>query len=397
MTQLSQFVSGMDESVTLAAAARAKALKAEGRDIIDLTLGQPDFVTPKAIQNAAVAAITDGKASFYTVSSGLPELKTAFAGYFERYYGYKPAANEILVTTGAKFALYAYFLAVLDPGDEVIIPAPYWVSYVDQVKMASGVPVIVETTQAADFKVTVDQLEAAKTARTKVLLLNSPSNPTGMIYSREELSAIGDWAVANDLEILADDIYHRLVYNGAAFTAISSLSDTIRTHTTVINGTSKTFAMTGWRIGIAVGSPEIIAAMGKISSQTTSNAAAASQYAAIQAFSGDDKDFHEMQQAFEERLNTIYPLLAEIPGFEVVKPQGAFYLFPKVTQALTATGYTNVTDFANALLEEANVATVTGEGFGSSENIRLSYATDLESLKTAVARIKKFVIEKSKH
>ncbi|MDU1630196.1 MAG: pyridoxal phosphate-dependent aminotransferase, partial [Lactococcus lactis] len=291
MKKCSDFVLKMDESVTLTAAKRAKALKAQGRDIIDLTLGQPDFPTPKKIGQAAIEAINNGQASFYTQAGGLPELKKAVQHYWTRFYAYEIQTNEILITAGAKFALYAYFMATVDPLDEVIIPAPYWVSYVDQVKMAGGNPVIVEAKQENNFKVTVEQLEKARTSKTKILLLNSPSNPTGMIYSKEELTAIGEWAVANDLLILADDIYHRLVYNGAEFTAISSLSDEIRNRTTVINGVSKTFAMTGWRIGLAVGAPEIIAAMTKIASQTTSNPTAVAQYAAIEAFEENDKSF----------------------------------------------------------------------------------------------------------
>ncbi|QDK71805.1 pyridoxal phosphate-dependent aminotransferase [Lactococcus protaetiae] len=391
MKKCSDFVLKMDESVTLAAANRAKELKAQGRDIIDLTLGQPDFPTPKKIGEAAIAAIENGKASFYTQAGGLPELKTAVQGYWQRFYGYEIDKKEILITTGAKFALYTYFMATLDPDDEVIIPAPYWVSYVDQVKMAGGKPVIVKAQQENHFKVTVEQLEAAKTNKTKILLLNSPSNPTGMVYSKEELKHIGEWAVANDLLILADDIYHQLVYNGAEFTAISSLSDKIRERTMVINGASKTYAMTGWRIGVAVGDSEIISAMTKIASQTTSNPTAVAQYAAIEAFSGADEDFKKMHAAFEERLNVIYPKLAEISGFEVVKPSGAFYLFPKVLEAMKIKGYDDVTAFTTAILEEAGVALVTGAGFGAKENVRLSYSTDLETLEEAVRRIKEWM------
>lgn len=388
MKKNSDFVLKIEESVTLAAANRAKELKAQGRDIIDLTLGQPDFPTPEKIGAAAITAIQNGKASFYTQAGGLPELKTAVVDYWRRFYGYEINSSEILITSGAKFALYAYFMATIDPLDEVIIPAPYWVSYVDQVKMAGGKPVIVKAKQENHFKVTVEQLEAARTDKTKILLLNSPSNPTGMIYSKEELEEIGNWAVAHDLLILADDIYHRLVYNGAAFTAISSLSQEIRERTMVINGASKTFAMTGWRIGVAVGDPEIISAMTKIASQTTSNPTAVAQYAAIEAFSGDDEAFDEMRLAFEERLNTIYPQLATIAGFDLVKPNGAFYLFPKVTQAMKIKGFNDVTAFTTAILEEVGVALVTGAGFGSDENIRLSYSTDLATLEEAVARIK---------
>lgn len=388
MKKLSDFVSNIEESVTLAAAKRAKDLASQGKNIIDLTLGQPDFSTPELIGEAAIDSIHSGKASFYTQASGLPELKSAVRNYWDKYYGYAIEDKGILVTSGAKFALYAFFQSVLDKGDEVIIPAPYWVSYVDQVKMSGGQPVVVSTLQENDFKITVEQLEAVKTEKTKVLLLNSPSNPTGMIYSKEELLALGNWAVANDLLILADDIYHRLVYNKSEFTAISSLSEKIRQRTIVINGVSKTFAMTGWRIGLAVGDSEIIAAMTKIAGQTTSNPSTVAQYAAIEAFNSDEAAVEKMRTAFESRLNLIHPMINQIPGFEAIKPNGAFYLFPKVEKAMVLKGYDNVTDFATAILEETGVALVTGEGFGSPVHVRLSYATDLESLTEAVKRLR---------
>lgn len=391
MTKLSRRVLEMEESVTLAASARAMALKAEGRDILSLTLGEPDFVTPENIQDAALSSIKNGKASFYTAASGLPELKDAISTYMENFYGYAVPRNQVVVATGAKFILYAAFATLIDPGDEVIIPTPCWVSYVDQVKMLDGVPVTFQTTEENDFKATVSQLEAARTDKTKLILLNSPSNPTGMIYSRDELEAIGNWALEHDILILADDIYGRLVYNGNEFTAISSLSETLRKQTIVVNGVSKTYAMTGWRVGFAVAEPEIIAGIAKIVSQTTSNLTAVSQYAAIEALTGDQSSIEIMRQAFEERLNTIYPLLAEVPGFEVIKPQGAFYLFPNVKKAMAMKGFADVNDFTNAILEEAQVALVTGAGFGAPDNIRLSYASDMETLKEAVRRIKAFM------
>ena len=318
-------------------------------------------------------------------------MKDAVNTYFEKFYGYSIQRNQVVVGTGAKFILYAFFAAVINPGDEVLVPTPYWVSYADQIKMNEGVPVFVTATEEHHFKVTVSQLEAARTDKTKVLLLNSPSNPTGMIYSREELEAIGNWAVEHDLLILADDIYGRLVYNGNTFTPISSISESIRQQTIVINGVAKAYAMTGWRVGYAVGNPEIIAAMGKIIGQTTSNLTTVAQYAAIEAFTGPQDTVETMRQAFEERLNTIYPLLAEVPGFEVVKPEGAFYLFPNVKKAMEMKGFTDVTEFTTAILEEVGVALVTGAGFGAPENIRLSYATDMDTLKEAVARLHTFM------
>lgn len=391
MTRLSNRVLAMQESVTLQAAARAKALKAQGRDILELTLGEPDFATPKHIQDRAIAAITDGSASFYTVASGLPALKTAISDYYQTYYGYPVAQNEVVVATGAKFILYAFFMAVINPGDEVLIPTPYWVSYADQVEMAGGRPVFVAAGQEQSFKVTVSQLEEARTDQTKVVLLNSPSNPTGMIYTAEELTAIGNWAVAHDILILADDIYGRLVYNGALFTPISSLSAAIRQQTIVVNGVSKTYAMTGWRVGWASGDVEIISAMSKIISQTTSNLTTVSQYAAIEALTGDQEPIERMRATFEERLNAIYPLLSEVKGFKVAKPQGAFYLFPNVAEAMRLKGFDDITAFTTDILEQTGVALVTGAGFGAPEHLRLSYATDRDTLEEAVRRLKAYM------
>ncbi|MFV8214277.1 pyridoxal phosphate-dependent aminotransferase, partial [Streptococcus pluranimalium] len=327
---LANRITTMQESVTLASGARAKALKDEGRDILNLTLGQPDFQTPQLIKEKAIEAIANDQVSFYTPASGLPELKDAIATYMKTFYGYEVTRDQILAATGAKFVLYAYFMTVLNPGDEVIIPTPYWVSYADQVKLAEGTPVFVETSEETRFKATVSQLEAARTEKTKVFLLNSPSNPTGMVYTNEELLAIGDWALEHDILILSDDIYGRLVYNDNTFVPISSLSEALRQQTMVVNGVAKTYSMTGWRVGFAVGDPELIAGMSKMLSQTTSNLTTVAQYAAIEALAGDQTAAEEMRRAFEERLNTIYPLLAAVPGFEVIKPEGAFYLFPNV-------------------------------------------------------------------
>ncbi|WEV60414.1 pyridoxal phosphate-dependent aminotransferase [Streptococcaceae bacterium ESL0729] len=393
---LSKFVSEIEESVTLASAAKARKLKEEGQDILTLTVGQPDFTTPENIDKKAKEAIDNGLASFYTPAGGTKELKSAIASYFKNYYGYEPQNTEIVATSGAKFAIYAFFMSVLNQGDQVIIPTPYWVSYADQVKMAGGVPVFVEGHQDNDFKVSLEQVVAAKTDRTKVLLLNSPSNPTGMIYSRDELEALGNWAVDNNILILSDDIYHRLVYNGHQATMISSISERIRKQTLVINGVSKTYSMTGWRLGFAVGDPQIIAAMAKIASQTTSNPVAVSQYAAIEALTGSQEAVEEMRLEFEKRLNKVYPLLAEVPGFKLVKPDGAFYLFPNVREAMNLTGFSDVTEFTDAILKEEGVALVTGAGFGAPDNLRLSYATDMDTLLAAVERIKRFIKNNTK-
>lgn len=392
--KLSKRAMQLESSVTLAAAAKAKQLKSEGYDVLSLTVGEPDFPTPENIREAAVTAIRSGEASFYTQAAGIPELRRAVVDYMKTYYGLDYGIEETIVTDGAKFALYALFQAILDKGDEVIIPVPYWVSYAEQVKLAEGVPVFVEGLQEADFKVTVPQLEAARTEKTVAVLLNSPSNPTGMIYTKDELRAIGEWAVEHGLLIIADDIYGRLVYNGNTFTPMATVSREIRKNTIVINGVSKTYAMTGWRIGFAIGNKEIIAAMAKITSQSTSNPTAASQYAALEALTGEQDSVELMRQAFEDRLNKLYPLVAAIPGVKLTKPQGAFYLFPNMAGTMELCGYDNVTTFVNDLLEDALVATVTGAGFGAPENLRISYAADWDTLEEAVRRITAFVEKK---
>ncbi len=381
-------------SVTLAAAAKAKALKAKGVDVLSLTVGEPDFVTPKNIQKAAIASIEDGRASYYTPSGGIPELKQAIVSYVEREYQLCYQPKQVIVTDGAKYALYLLFQAILNVGDEVIIPVPYWVSYGEQVKLAEGKPVFVSSTQEQSFKVSVAQLEAVRTDKTKAIILNSPSNPTGVIYTEEELRQIGEWAVAHNILIIADDIYGRLVYNGHRFTPIATISEAIRQQTIIINGVSKTYAMTGWRIGFAVRDEKIIQAMTQLASQSTSNPVAVSQYAAIEALTGEQSTVEDMRQAFEKRLNHIYPKVAALPGVSLIKPEGAFYLFPNVKKTLEICGYDNVTNWVEDLLQEAHVALVTGEGFGAPEHVRMSYATDLMTLEKAIERMNDFIEKK---
>ncbi|EGO8440600.1 pyridoxal phosphate-dependent aminotransferase [Enterococcus faecalis] len=381
-------------SVTLAAAAKAKALKAKGVDVLSLTVGEPDFVTPKNIQKAAIASIEYGRASYYTPSGGIPELKQAIVSYVEREYQLRYQPKQVIVTDGAKYALYLLFQAILNVGDEVIIPVPYWVSYGEQVKLAEGKPVFVSSTQEQSFKVSVAQLEAVRTDKTKAIILNSPSNPTGVIYTEEELRQIGEWAVAHNILIIADDIYGRLVYNGHRFTPIATISEAIRQQTIIINGVSKTYAMTGWRIGFAVGDEKIIQAMTQLASQSTSNPVAVSQYAAIEALTGEQSTVEDMRQAFEKRLNHIYPKVAALPGVSLIKPEGAFYLFPNVKKTLEICGYDNVTNWVEDLLQEAHVALVTGEGFGAPEHVRMSYATDLMTLEKAIERMNDFIEKK---
>lgn len=392
---ISQRAQRLAPSVTLAAAAKAKALKAQGKDVLNLTVGEPDFVTPKTIQQAAIAAIENGKASYYTPASGLPALKEAILQYTQDCYGLTYATENVIVTDGAKYGLYLIFQALLNAGDEVLIPIPYWVSYGEQVKLAEGVPIFVPTTEENQLKVTVEQLEAHRTAQTKVVIINSPSNPTGMIYTKEELEAIGNWAVAHRIYIVSDDIYGQLVYRGHTFTPMATVSKAIQAQTIVVNGVSKTYAMTGWRIGYVLAEAKLIEAMNAIASQSTSNAATVSQYAAIAAYRGDQKEAQAMRAIFEERLEAIYPKVQALPGVRLLKPQGAFYLFINMQEALQMCGYPDATALVNDLLDEAQVALVTGAGFGAPNYVRFSYAADLATLDQAVARIAQFIQKKS--
>ncbi|RHH66533.1 MULTISPECIES: pyridoxal phosphate-dependent aminotransferase [Vagococcus] len=390
----SKKVSSLKESATLQAAAKAKALKDQGVKVLNLSIGEPDFSTPKSIQNAAIKAIDNGASSFYTPATGLPELKQAIIDRTREDYGVTYQMNEVFVGSGAKFVLYALFQTLLNPGDEVIIPTPYWVSYSAQVELADGTPVFVETTQDNHYRVTVEELEQARTLKTQAIILNSPSNPTGSIYTAEELKKIGEWAVSNNIYIIADDIYAKLVYNGNVFTSIVSLSDEIKQQTIVVNGVSKTYSMTGWRIGYALCQPEIVSQVSKVMSQSTGNPAAVSQYAAIEALSGSQAIVEEMRQTFETRLNDIFPIVQEIPGVRVEKPQGAFYLYLDIKETLDMCGYDNVTNWVNDLLEEAHVAVVTGEAFGTSHHVRMSYATDMDTLTQAIRQINEFIDSK---
>ncbi|APB31038.1 pyridoxal phosphate-dependent aminotransferase [Vagococcus teuberi] len=390
----SKKVSSLKESATLQAAAKAKALKDQGVKVLNLSIGEPDFSTPKSIQNAAIKAIDNGASSFYTPATGLPELKQAIIDRTREDYGVTYQMNEVFVGSGAKFVLYALFQTLLNPGDEVIIPTPYWVSYSAQVELADGTPVFVETTQDNHYRVTVEELEQARTLKTQAIILNSPSNPTGSIYTAEELKKIGEWAASNNIYIIADDIYAKLVYNGNVFTSIVSLSDEIKQQTIVVNGVSKTYSMTGWRIGYALCQPEIVSQVSKVMSQSTGNPAAVSQYAAIEALSGSQAIVEEMRQTFETRLNDIFPIVQEIPGVRVEKPQGAFYLYLDIKETLDMCGYDNVTNWVNDLLEEAHVAVVTGEAFGTSHHVRMSYATDMDTLTQAIRQINEFIDSK---
>lgn len=391
--KLANRVQSLTPSTTLAITAKAKELKAQGLDIIGLGAGEPDYNTPKHIIDAAFLSMNEGQTK-YTPSAGLPKLKEAIAAKLKRDQGLEYKPSEILVGSGAKHALYTLFQAILDEEDEVIVPIPYWVSYPEQIKLADGKPVYVVGTEENQYKITKEQLEQAITEKTKAVIINSPSNPTGMLYSREELAAIGEVCLAHDILIVSDEIYEKLVYGNAKHTSIAEISPELKKQTIIINGVSKSHSMTGWRIGYAVGEESIIKAMTNLASHSTSNPTTTAQYGAIAAYEGTQEPVEEMRQAFEGRLNKIYDKLVEIPGVSCIKPQGAFYLFPNVKHAVELTGYSNVEDFTTALLEEAQVAVIPGSGFGAPDNIRLSYATSLELLEAAVERIHSFVKSK---
>ena len=390
---LADRVQTLTPSSTLAITAKANELKAQGIDVIGLGAGEPDFNTPQNILDAAVNSMNKGLTK-YTPAGGLPVLKQAIIDKLARdnKLTYKP--NEIIVGVGAKHVLYTLFQVILNKGDEVIIPIPYWVSYPEQVKLAGGVPVYIEGTAEQNYKITAEQLKNAITDKTKAVIINSPSNPSGMIYSKEELEALAKIAEDKDILIVSDEIYEKLVYNGVEHFSIAQLSEQVKARTIVVNGVAKSHSMTGWRIGYAAGDATIIKAMTDLASHSTSNATTTAQHATVEAYNGPQDTVEEMRQAFESRLEAIYPQLAAIPGFKVLKPQGAFYLLPDVAQAAEKTGYANVDDFAKALLEEANVAVIPGSGFGADSTIRLSYATSLEQLEEAVRRIKNFVESK---
>ncbi len=373
-------------SATVKVSNQAKQMISDGIDVINLGIGEPDFTTPKVITQAAIEAIQHGKTSFYTPASGLPELKVAIANRIQEDYGVTYAPTQISVTNGAKMALYVLMQTLIDDGDEVLLPKPSWVSYSQQVALAGGQGLLVETN--ADFKITPETLSDAVTERTQMLIINSPQNPTGTVYTRDELQAIGEWAVDHDIIIVADDIYGKLVYNNTAFYSMVQLGDKIAANTVLVNGASKAYSMTGWRIGYVAAAPEIISKVNAILSHATGNPATVSQYAAIAAFESDQTDVERMRQAFEERLNTIYPLVQQVPGFKIErKPQGAFYLFPNVTGAMALAGVKTSSELVEIILNEAHVAVVDGVAFGLPGHLRLSYAAGLEDLKTAVTRI----------
>ena len=392
--KLSRRAQQMKPSATLAITAQAKQMRAEGIDVIGFGAGEPDFPTPSHIIDAGIAALHAG-ATVYTPVGGTPQLKQAISDSIDRDYGLSYAPAEITASCGAKHTLFNLFLALLDEGDEVIIPSPYWVSYPEQVRVAGGVPVVAHTREEDEFRVRPEALAAALTDRTVAFVLNSPGNPTGAMYDAESLEKLAAVLDDRDVLVVSDDIYHRIVYPGNRFTSILDVAPQLRDRVVIVNGVSKTFAMTGWRIGYAAGPGELIRAMEKLQSQSTSNPAGVSQAAAVEALLGPQQCVSEMLQAFEARRTLLVDGLNSIPGLRCALPAGAFYAFPNITGLFGAEWEEGTIadsfDVTRFLLQQAQVAVVPGAPFGADTNMRLSYAAATETIELGLERISRAV------
>ncbi|MDI6846334.1 MAG: pyridoxal phosphate-dependent aminotransferase [Candidatus Saccharicenans sp.] len=387
---VSERVNRIGASPTLKISARAKAMKAEGIDVVDLSVGEPDFPTPENVRAAGIKAIEQNFTK-YTENDGIPELRKAVCKRLKEDYGLEYRPNEILISTGAKSSLFHLIMAIVNEGDEVIIPAPYWVTYPECVTLAKGKPVIVETREEDGFLLTPDQLRAAISPSTRAVVLNNPSNPTGAAYNKEQLLALAEVLRKEDIYVIADEIYSRLVYDGFQFVSFAALGEDLKKKTIIISGVSKTYSMTGWRIGFAAGPAEIISAMSKIQSHTTSNACSIAQKASVEALAGPQYEVNRMVAEFQRRRNYVLMRLQQIPGISCFKPQGAFYLFPNVStyygKEAGGIQIRNSYGLAYYLLKEARVAIVPGDAFGADNYIRISYATSMENLEKGMDRI----------
>ncbi len=391
---ISRIIQALEPSATMAMAAKAKQLKSTGKTVYDLSLGEPDFSTPQHICQAALEAMEAGH-THYTAASGIVELKQAIVEQYRTAHGLQYDPSQVVVSNGAKHALHNVFTVLLNPGDEVIVPAPYWVSYAELIKLTGAVPVIVPTRQEDDFKLTPQQFHEAVTSATKMLLLCSPSNPTGSMYSPDELSALAELAIEHDLLVVADEIYERLVYPGHRFASFATVRPDLQDRTILVNGVSKTYAMTGWRIGWTLSPANVAKAIGSLQSQQTSNPCSISQYAAIAAITGPQACVAEMLGQFIKRREFVTRRIAEIPGLSCAEMGGAFYAFVNISEHLGRTYHGVQIDDSHQwcleLLDRQNVATVMGSAFGAEGYFRASFATSMQNLEAAFARIEEFV------
>ncbi len=396
--RLSPALQNLKPSATLAAAAKAKELKAKGVNVLDFTLGEPDFITPVNIRDAAIAAMNAGH-THYTASGGIPELKQAVCNAYQRDYGLACKPNQVLISCGAKHSIHNVLASLCGPGDEVIIPAPYWVSYSALVELAGATPVIVNTTEESGFCLSAEQLMGAITPKTKLLMLNNPSNPTGSTYPAAQLESLARVAVEKDLLVLSDEIYEKLIYAGSGFRCFASFSPEVAARTIIVSGVSKAYAMTGWRIGWTIGPVDLIKAMDNLQSQETSNPCSISQFAAVEALNGPQSSVEAMRVEFEKRRNYVMermrPWRSKF-GITFAEPGGAFYAFFNVSSSFKkplagGVKVENATEFCTALLEQAHVALVTGDAFGAPGYVRLSFATNLELLKAGLDAIENFL------
>ncbi len=393
MKPISQAAKAIAPSATLAISAMAKQMRADGIDVINFGAGEPDFDTPEYIKAAAVQALCRGETK-YTPAAGTPQLRTAICGWLKRKLGLKYEPSQVVATSGAKHAIYIALQTILNPGDEVILPAPYWVTYEEAIKMCGGVPVILNTREEDGFKLSPWQLEAAITERTKCFILTNPSNPTGVFYDKDELEALAKIIVRNDIYVMSDEIYCSLVYEGE-YVSIASLGDEIQEHTILINGVSKEYSMTGWRIGFAAANPEISKAMSNYLSHSTGSPCTISQSAAAEAYAADLPETLEMKEAFDERRRYFIERIERIPGVSCIRPRGAFYVFMNIKSALgtifEGQEINSSSDFAAALLKYGLVAVVPGEAFGCEGYVRWSYATGMENIRKGLDRLEIFL------
>ncbi len=396
MRELSVRATAVHESSTLAVDSLAKKLKAEGKPVVSFGTGEPDFDTPQNIKNAAIQAIKAGQTK-YTPAAGLVPLRHAIAKRLLADTGVEYEDSQIVVASGAKHSIFVALMCLLNPGDEVIVPAPYWVTYTESVAMAGGTPVVVNCDEASCFKMTPEQLEAAITPKTKLLILNNPSNPTGMFYNKDELQALADICVKHDLYILSDEIYYGLLYDDKEFTSVAALSEDIKERTIIVNGVSKSYAMTGWRIGYTASNKQLAKVMANYLSHSTSAPSTISQFASIEALEGDQSSIKVMHDEFEKRRNYIVERMNSIEGVSCIKPDGAFYVMMNmeklVGRTLAGRVINNGDDFAMAFLEGANVAVVPCSGFGAPMFVRWTYAASMENIKEGLDRLGKFLQE----